>query len=99
MHRIRPRTVHPGQQMDAVDAFNAVHGGMRVRVEWGIGGMKRKWRKLMKKFDCTIQTFPHYFRACAILTNFIQRRRLDMTAPEMNAAPDDNDWDDEDNVE
>ena len=99
MHRIRPRTVRPGQQMDAVDAFNAVHGGIRVRVEWGIGGMKRKWRKLMKKFDCTIQKFPHYFRACAILTNFIQRRRLDMTATEMNAAPDDNDWDDEDNVE
>ena len=34
MHRICPRAVNPGQQMDAVDASNAVHGGMRVRIEW-----------------------------------------------------------------
>src|SRR5690349_2283130 len=80
--------------MEAIDAFNAVHAGLRVKVEWGIGGMKRKWRKLMKKFDSTLQEFPHFFRACAILTNFLQRRRLDMRAYLEAGDLGDPSWDD-----
>jgi hypothetical protein len=25
----------------------------KVKVEWGIGGLKAKWRRLMKRFDST----------------------------------------------
>lgn len=94
MHRIRPRVAQPDDNMEAIDAFNAVHAGLRVKVEWGIGGMKRKWRKLMKKFDSTLQKFPHFFRACAISTNFLQRRRLDMRAYVEAGDLGDPSWDD-----
>jgi len=94
MHRIRPRVAQPDDSIEAIDAFNAVHAGLRVKVEWGIGGMKRKWRKLMKTFDSTLQKFPHFFRACAILTNFLQRRRLDMRAYVEAGDLGDPSWDD-----
>jgi hypothetical protein len=88
MQRIRPRTARPGQNMDAMDAFNAAHGGMRVRVEWGIGGMKRKWRKILKKFEASVWKFPQLFRACAILTNFIQRSpRGTLAVPSLTGFP------------
>ena len=81
MHRIGQRQRDTREcSMSVIDAFNASHGGYRVKVEWGIGGMKRKWKKLMKKFEATRGKFPELFRACAILTNFLQRRRCDMTA-------------------
>ena len=56
-----------------------MHAGHRVKVEWVIGGLKRKWRRLMKLYDASKQTFAHLFRSAAVLTNFIQRRRQDMT--------------------
>ena len=97
MHRMRQRgPPRINQNMEVIDAFNAVHGGMRVRVEWGIGGLKRKWRKLMKKFEATIGKFPHLFRACAILTNFLQRRRLDIRAFEEGVGPAYAGWNDAD---
>ena len=58
--------------------YNKMHAGLRVRVEWGIGGLKRKFKRLMKRFDNTKETFPHLFVAGCILTNFIHRRRMDM---------------------
>lgn len=66
-------------QMTAVHAYNAMHGGHRVRVEWGIGGLKRKWKRLMKRFDSSREKFPTLFHAAATLTNFLQRRRIDMS--------------------
>ena len=27
---------------DAINAYNKMHAGFRVQVEWGIGGFKRK---------------------------------------------------------
>jgi hypothetical protein len=74
------RELHPNGSMSTIDAFNAVHGGYRVKVEWGIGGRKRKWRKFMKKFEASRGRFPELFRSCAILTNFLQRCSHDMSA-------------------
>jgi hypothetical protein len=34
-----------------MQAYNKKHVGCRVQVEWGIGGLKRKWRSFMKRFD------------------------------------------------
>jgi hypothetical protein len=34
----------------------------------------------MKKIDMKHDKFPHLFRAAAIMTNFLQRRRNDMQA-------------------
>src|SRR5690242_12560453 len=69
-----------GEKASAVEAYNAMHGGIRVKVEWGIGGLKRKWKRLMKRFDSNRDKFPFLFRAAAILPNYIQRQRMDMRA-------------------
>jgi hypothetical protein len=52
-----------------------MHAGERIAVEWGIGGMKRKWKRLMKGFENTREKFADIFFAAAILTNFLHRRR------------------------
>lgn len=57
-----------------------MHAGHRVRVEWGIGSLKRKWRRFMKRCESSRDKFDHLFRAAATLTNFIHRQRMDMTA-------------------
>ena len=56
-----------------------MHAGYRIQVEWGIGGMKRKFKRMMKVFDARKMKFPIMLRAAAILTNFIHRRRLDFS--------------------
>jgi hypothetical protein len=49
----------------------------RVQIKWGIGGLKRKWRRLMKRFDSTKLIYSHLFEATTLLTNFLHRRRMD----------------------
>jgi hypothetical protein len=79
MRRIGQREL-PAEDLDnqAVHQFNKMHACLKVRVEWGIGGLKRKFKRLMKRFDNTKQKFPHLFMAGCILTNFIHRRRMNM---------------------
>jgi hypothetical protein len=48
-------------------------------VEWGIGRLKRKWRRLMKRFDDTKPRYSHLFESRIILTNFLPKRRMDFT--------------------
>jgi hypothetical protein len=45
--------------------------GFQVRGELGIGGLKSKWRKLMKHFDSTKEKKSYLFRATTLLTNFL----------------------------
>ena len=80
MSRIGQRQAVQTGNLAAIDAYNSMHAGQRVQVEWGIGGLKRKWRRLMKRFDAKLYKFSILFYACAILTNFIHRRRGDMTS-------------------
>ena len=69
-----------------------MHAGYRVRVEWGIGGLKRKWTLMMQTFEASRDKFPHLFRSAAILTNFIQRRN-DMSTDLEEDANGNMDWD------
>lgn len=78
MRRIGGREIPEGADMNPISLYNKVHAGYRVRVEWGIGGLKQKWRRLMKRFDNTKPKFPHLFRAACIMTNFLHRRRMDL---------------------
>jgi hypothetical protein len=50
-----------------------MHVGYRVRLEWGISGLKRKWRWLMKRFDSTKPKYIVLLRATTILTNFLHK--------------------------
>ena len=40
----------------------------------------RKWNIFMQTFESSRHRIPHLFRSAAILTNFLRRRRPDMTA-------------------
>jgi hypothetical protein len=71
MRRVGRREVVADGDMTVVDAFNAVHADCRVKVEWGIGGLKSKWRRLMKKFEAKQEKFVYLFTAAAILMNFL----------------------------
>jgi hypothetical protein len=33
--------------------YNKNNASFKVRVEWGIGGLKSRWKRLMKRFDST----------------------------------------------
>lgn len=86
---IRVMNLPPGP----VREFNRMHAGYRVAVEWGIGGLKQKWRRMMKRFDITRPKFATVFRAAAIMTNFIHRRRKDMQAESIGPVqPENRGW-------
>ncbi len=50
-----------------------------MQVEWGIGGLKKKWRHLMKRFDSTKPKYSHLFQAVTILINFLHKKCMDFT--------------------
>lgn len=77
MRRLGTHERPPDADDLAITTYNKMHAGYRVQVEWGIGGLKRKWRHLMCRFDTTKPKYHHLFRACALLTNFLHRRRMD----------------------
>jgi hypothetical protein len=48
-------------------------------MEWGIGGLKRKWRCLIKRFDSTKPKYAHLFQVTIVSTNFLHRKHMDLT--------------------
>ncbi len=79
MRRIGRQEIVPNVDMDIVHAYNKMHVGYLVHVEWGIGGLKRKWRRLMKNFDSTKPKCSHLFKSGTLLTNFLHKRRMELT--------------------
>jgi hypothetical protein len=79
MQRIGRWEITPNAGMDVVHACNKMHVNYRVQVEWRIGGLKRKWGRLMKRFDVTKPRHSQLFKYGALLTNFLHRRRMDLT--------------------
>jgi DDE superfamily endonuclease len=67
----------------AIRAFDIMHTGRRIKVEWGIGGLKSKFRRFQKPFDNTKMRFNHVFKTALILTKFLHRRRLNMEYTEI----------------
>jgi hypothetical protein len=51
----------------------------KVCVEWGIGGLKWKWKKLMNYFDFTKESYNHFFQIVTIIINFLHICQLDFT--------------------
>jgi hypothetical protein len=58
-------------------AHNKMHVGCRVKPEWGIGGLKSKWQRLMKRFDYAKPKFSHLFHNATLLTFFLQRQQME----------------------
>jgi hypothetical protein len=53
MKRIRRCEVGHNVDYDVIKAYNKMHVTYGVEMEWKIGGSKKKWRWLMKRFDST----------------------------------------------
>jgi hypothetical protein len=70
----------------ALQAYNKVHAGKRIKVEWRIGGLKMRWRILNGTWTNRRQKFATTMRACAILTNFLHRCRMNMAIEEADIA-------------
>jgi hypothetical protein len=63
----------------AIQAYNKIHVGFKVLVEWGICGFKRKWKPLMKRFDSTKPKFSHLFQVDILIINYLHCHRMDLT--------------------
>lgn len=61
-----------------VKIFNKMQCKYKVKVKWGIGGLKMKWRRLMKRFNLHKAKFAITFTDVALLTNFIEKRQTCM---------------------
>ncbi len=55
-----------------MNVYNKMHDVYRMKVEWGIKGLKRKCRWLMKHFDSTKDKYNSLFLATSILNNLLQ---------------------------
>ncbi len=55
-----------------------MNGGFKAYMEWGIGGVKRKWKRFMEMFDSTQSKFKQLFQIIVIIINFLQRRCMDL---------------------
>jgi hypothetical protein len=62
-----------------MQTYNKMHASFKVQMEWGIGGLKKKWRCLMKRFDSTKPKYAHLFQDVAHLNNFLHMRCMDLT--------------------
>jgi hypothetical protein len=58
-------------------AQKKMHVGYRVKPEWGIGGLKSKWQRLMKRFDYAKPKFSHLFHNATLLTFFWERQQME----------------------
>jgi hypothetical protein len=62
-----------------VDAFNRRLAARRVQVEWGIGGLKNRFRRFLSWCPSRRSLFAPMFEACCRLTNFIHRSRMEFS--------------------
>ena len=76
MWRIQRHKIGERISQEVIDAMNKMHVGYRIQIEWGIGGLKQKWQRFMKRFDNQCPRFCHFFDATAKLTNFFYQRHM-----------------------
>jgi hypothetical protein len=88
MRRIDNRERNPADlQNPVINAFNKRHAAERVKVEWGIGGLKNRFRRFLGCCPTRRKSFSSLFRCAAILTNFIHRRRRDFRIDNVGIVP------------
>ncbi len=68
-----------GHDLNVMHAYNKMHIGYKMWMEWGIGGLKQKWKRFMKCFDSTMPKSNHLFKIVTILTNFFHKHHLHFT--------------------
>jgi hypothetical protein len=76
MRRLGRWELAPRHDLEAVHAYNKMHEGYKLRVEWGIWRFQAQMEKLMKRFDYTKPKYNHLFRVVVILINFLHNHHL-----------------------
>lgn len=66
-----------------IAAFNKHHARVRIKIEWGIGGLNSRFRIFLETTPNQRTKFALMFKAVAILTNFIHRRRRNFEVHEI----------------
>jgi hypothetical protein len=80
MRRIEKWELVPNVNLDVMHAYNKMHDGYKVQVEWGIvQRLKKKWKRFMKRFDSTKPRYSHLIISKTLLINFPLKRRMDLT--------------------
>ena len=95
LRRLRRQEQNLLADNDVINAYDNMHVGFRVQVEWGMGGLKRKWKRLLNRFDSTKSKYIFLFNAACYLTNYLHRRSQDFTyhIEEHNDDENDDGWD------
>jgi hypothetical protein len=79
MFQLRKPELAHGHDQNVINAYNKMHVGYRVKMEWGIGRLKWKWKKSIKHFNSTKSKYYHLFHVTIILTNFLHKHWMDFT--------------------
>jgi hypothetical protein len=59
-----------------IRAYNKRHAAIRVQVEWGIGGLKKRFKRFLGTCPTPRDLLTPVFESCCKLTNFIHRSAL-----------------------
>jgi DDE superfamily endonuclease len=90
LRRVHSREMPADPNAAAVaEAFNRRHAAERIKVEWGIGGLKIRFRRLLTNCTSRRGSFASMFNACCILTNFIHRNRIEFSIINADGSPGD----------
>jgi DDE superfamily endonuclease len=88
LRRVHTREMPADPNAAAVaEAFNRKHAAERIKVEWGIGGLKTRFRRLLTNCPTRRGSFSSMFTACCILTNFIHRNRMEFSIVSADESP------------
>jgi hypothetical protein len=73
-----------------IRAFNKRHAVIRVQVEWGIGGLKKQFKRFLGACPTRRDLFAPVFESCCKMRNFIHISRLDFSIVEVGEIAADN---------
>jgi hypothetical protein len=76
MQRIGKHEITPN--VEGMQCMHTTKCMLVTKCRWN-GGLKRKWRRLMKRFDSTKPKYSHLFKSRTLLNNFLHRRRMNLT--------------------
>jgi hypothetical protein len=86
LRKVDLREVARHNQSPVVTAFNKRHSKRRIKVEWGIGAIKNRWRRFLDTCPNRRRTFQPVFEACCRLTNVVHRQRKDLSIVDLGEA-------------
>jgi len=78
-----------------MQVYSKKHASSKVQIEWGIGGLKRKSKHIMKRFVSPKPKYSHMFYIIALLINFLHKRFINFTYEiinDYNANPATHGW-------